>query len=278
MTKLSVINSSFMKWTGSKRLMIHKLLRKFPKQGDVLCEPFAGSCTVALNTRYERYYLNDANPDLIRLYQLCQQDPDGLISVLRPYFDGSHNNATAYEDLKARYNLSNSPDERAVLLMVLSRHCYNGLVRYSKKSGFNTPFGDISRPYLPEKEIQFFAEKLRNAVFSCMDFEAFILSMVEVTGNKNKYCDPPYLPLGNKKNVFTQYTKEGFSLSDHARLDQVLTNTRSSFDVVAVSNHYANILPDVYRSMRSKTHFRVTRTISCRGDKRKKASEVLMHY
>ncbi|XCW70283.1 DNA adenine methylase [Kosakonia cowanii] len=49
---------------GSKARLMTQLRPHLPK-GKRLVEPFAGSCSVMLNTEYDEYLIGDVNPDFI---------------------------------------------------------------------------------------------------------------------------------------------------------------------------------------------------------------------
>ncbi len=62
----------FLKWPGGKYRLVNRIHSLLP-QGKQLIEPFVGGGAVFLNTDFEHYLLNDANPDLITLYQTLQK-------------------------------------------------------------------------------------------------------------------------------------------------------------------------------------------------------------
>lgn len=269
---------SMMKWLGSKRLALDKLFRHIPKRGDVLVEPFCGSCSVALNTDYNRYLLNDANADLIKLYRIARDEPEWLIEELSLIFTQESNCVERYNELKNDYNQCTDLRRRAVLFMYLSRHCINGIVRYNKSGFFNVSFGEYKKPYLPADEIRFFSKKMKNARFMSMDFQEFIEFAAKESGEKVCYIDPPYLPLDNGKQVFTQYVASGFPLGRHKDINDVIMKTRKSFSQVFVSNHSSVHLPTSYPDQLKKVTFKVQRTVSCKGNERGAVNEVLLRY
>ena len=244
----------------------------------MLVEPFAGSCSVALNTHYDKYLLNDANQDLISLYILARDEPEWLISQLHVFFNEENNTRARYLQLRRIYNECQCPRTRAVLLCYLSRHCYNGLVRYNQSGGFNVNYGKYKAPYLPEEEILFFSEKMVNAQFYCMDFKSFIELAAKQEGKKTQYCDPPYLPTSEGVPSFTQYTAEGFPVQRHLDINDTIVATRNAFEDVYVSNHAAKNLDDFYPDYKRKSVFRVTRTTSCKASTRVPTREVLLYY
>lgn len=270
---------SIIKYPGSKRLMLDRLFKHLPQTGDVLCEPFVGSATVALNSDYREYHLNDANPDLIALFKLCQKKPSDLIIELRKLFVPENNTPERYYEIRKHFNQIQDLEERAVLLMYFNRHGFNGLVRYNPRNEYNVPFGDGKPAYLPELEVEFFSEKLKNAHFYCMDFADFIDHAAKLEGTKTQcYIDPPYLNSKDSNSSFTAYTSTGFTTADHIRINRAIMHHRAAFDRVLVSNHKSHDLVTTYTDSKRTVMFRVPRTISAKTVKRKPVKEVLIYY
>jgi len=269
---------SVFKYPGSKQLMLSTLFKHLPKTGDVLCEPFVGSASVALNTNYRRYLLNDANPDLIRAFKLCRDYPIELISELRSLLSDQNNNPETYYSYRKHFNASTCKDERAIMLFYFSQIGFNGLLRVNSRNELNVPYGDGRSAYLPESEIHTFAEKMQNAEFFCMDFEYFIAMCSQISGRKNQYLDPPYIDTDNGRKTYTQYTAQGFSLDDHARINSVLSFYKSKFEHTLVSNHQSPRLKSTYSGLSRLVRFRVPRTISSKASNRVPAGEVIMYY
>lgn len=76
--KMLINTRPFLKWAGNKYRIIDRVRAALP-DGKCLIEPFAGSGAVFLNTNYERYIINDNNPDLIHLYNILKKD--GLVFI-----------------------------------------------------------------------------------------------------------------------------------------------------------------------------------------------------
>jgi len=263
-------NRAFLKWAGGKYSLIDDIRRHLP-EGDLLVEPFVGAGSVFLNTDYPRYLLNDINPDLIDLYRLLQQQPDRFINDAREYFTASMNGEACYYHLRSRFNECSDPYERAVLFLYLNRHGYNGLCRYNSKGGFNVPFGSYKRPYFPERELYWFAEKAQRAQFVC---ESYVDTFSKAGSGAVIYCDPPYAPLSTTAK-FTTYSADGFGLDDQALLARVARETAAARNIpVLISNHDIPLTRELYRDARLNV-VRVQRTISRHGHTRQPVDELL---
>jgi len=268
------IHYSFLKWAGSKRSALNNLFKYIPREGAVFVEPFLGSATVALNTNYDRYILNDINPDLINLYKLIVKCPEKFLSDTESLFIESNNRKRAFLELRERYNTSVCPNERSLIFVYLNRHCFNGLMRYNSKGFYNTSFGKYNRPLIPEKEVYFFAEKFKKARFSSLPFESLRFN----SGNDTViYCDPPYIPK-SKTASFAAYNQLGFSEKLHKKLDKNCEKWAKKGSLVFVSNHDVLLLDELYPRKITSNSFFVPRTISCKIDNRKAIKEVLMGY
>lgn len=266
-------NRAFLKWAGGKYSLIEPISRLLPP-GQKLIEPFVGAGSVFLNTDYPKYLLNDINADLITLYKTLKRRPVSFIRDARPYFSPKNNSDTAYYALRERFNRSNDGYERSLLFLYLNRHGYNGLCRYNASGGFNVPFGQYTKPYFPEAELEFFAEKAKRATFTCSSFEDMFR---RARSGDVMYCDPPYAPLSSTAN-FTAYASGGFNL-DHQlelalRADKL---ARKRGIPVLISNHDTELTRVLYKNAQLTT-LQVARTISQKSDNRHKVAELLAFF
>lgn len=260
----------FLKWAGNKFRIIDRVRQQLPA-GKRLIEPFVGSAAVFLNTDYENYLLSDTNPDLVNLYTLLRDQGDSFINDARKMFNDKHNQEQKYYQLRDKFNQSDDIYQRALLFVYLNRHGYNGLCRYNAKGGFNVPFGRYQRPYFPEQEMRYFAEKAQRCDFRVASFE-HIINQAQ-TGDVI-YCDPPYVPLSTSAN-FTSYSSGGFSLESQQQLADLAVNAANKGIPVLISNHNTAFTRKAYRAAYSIKKFQVQRYISCNGAKRESAGELL---
>ena len=265
---------SFLKWAGGKYRLTEVIDEMLP-QGEHLIEPFAGACSVFLNTDYPRYTLNDINQDLINLYKILQTKPEKFITDAKKLFCPENNQAEVYYQFRKDFNESTDKYFRSLVFLYMNRHGYNGLCRYNKKGGYNVPFGKYKKPYFPEIELNYFAEKSQKATFVC---EGYRQTIERAHSGDVIYCDPPYVPL-SKTASFTSYSGNGFGLDEQADLANAAEEvTESSNIAVVISNHDTIWTRKIYEHAVKIKSIKVARTISQSTTKRKKVAELLALY
>lgn len=271
---MSKKHRAFLKWAGGKYGLSDVIAKMLPK-GEHLIEPFVGAGSIFLNTDYQRYTLNDINQDLINLYKILQKQPDAFIKDAKALFIPENNQAESYYQLRAEFNASSNSYFRSLVFLYMNRHGYNGLCRYNKSGGYNVPFGKYKRPYFPELELNFFAEKAQKATFVC---EGYRDTFARVNTDDVVYCDPPYVPL-SKTASFTSYAGNGFGLDEQADLANAAEEVCAKYPVsVLISNHDTIWTRKIYEHAHRVKSIKVARTISQKATKRKKVGELLALY
>ncbi|GAM77198.1 methyl-directed repair DNA adenine methylase [Vibrio ishigakensis] len=261
---------AFLKWAGGKYGLVEDIQHHLP-QAKKLVEPFVGAGSVFLNTDYEQYLLADINPDLINLYNLLKTNPQPYIDEAKRLFTPEYNQKQAYLDIRRQFNETDDIQFRSLAFLYMNRFGFNGLCRYNKKGGFNVPFGSYKKPYFPEAELEFFAEKAQKATFIC---EGYKETFKRVRKGCAVYCDPPYAPLSTTAN-FTTYAGNGFSLDDQAALADVAERAATARGVpVLISNHDTTLTRRLYHGAELNV-VKVKRTISRNGAGRNKVDELL---
>lgn len=264
---------AFLKWAGGKYGLIEDISSRLPA-AERLVEPFVGAGSVFLNSDYDQFLLNDVNRDLINLYQLIKDDHQRYIDAARELFCESSNTKESYYQFRQQFNQTDDPFERSVLFLYLNRHGYNGLCRYNLKGGYNVPFGSYKKPYFPEAELYFFAEKSQKATFTC---ESFTETFKRANADDVIYCDPPYAPLSPTAS-FTSYSGVGFKLHDQQALAVCAEEAAFERQVpVLISNHDVELTRELYQNAQLSVK-KVKRTISQKAGKRNRVDELLALY
>ncbi|MDF4405045.1 Dam family site-specific DNA-(adenine-N6)-methyltransferase [Vibrio parahaemolyticus] len=261
---------AFLKWAGGKYGLVEDIQRHLPPARK-LVEPFVGAGSVFLNTDYDHYLLADINPDLINLYNLLKERPEEYISEAKRWFVAENNRKEAYLSIRAEFNKTDDVMYRSLAFLYMNRFGFNGLCRYNKKGGFNVPFGSYKKPYFPEAELEFFAEKAKKATFVC---EGYPETFRRARKGSVVYCDPPYAPLSNTAN-FTSYAGNDFTLDDQAALADMAERTATERGIpVLISNHDTTLTRRLYHGA-DLSVVKVKRTISRNGSGRNKVDELL---
>ncbi len=263
---------AFLKWAGGKYNLIEAINQHLPS-ATTLVEPFVGAASVFLNTNFANYVLNDINADLIDMYKIIQKEPADFIKFSRDWFAPEFNDKAQYIEIRQRFNQCTDPFLRAQLFLYLNRHCFNGLCRYNQSGLFNVPFGKYKRPYFPEAELWFFAEKAQRATFLCQGYQQIFANL---PAQSAVYCDPPYVPL-SKTASFTSYAKNSFRLDDQADLASLAEMAQQQGHVVLISNHDTSWTRKIYQGAELHT-IQVGRSISQKGSTRGKVAELFALY
>ena len=276
------MEKSFLKWAGGKyRLLpelipaIHTLVDKKIKV-QTFIEPFLGSGTVFLNVEgIDNFILNDSNQDLISLFALLKDDVD-FIDKCSVYFKSTSNDREYFQNIVKKYNTVATTEQKAHMFLYLNKHCFNGLMRFNKKSFFNTPFGKYSTINFPQVALENMRDKLKNTNTSllCRNFELIL----ENSGFGDiVYCDPPYADLSEEIS-FKQYGKDVFTMEQQKQLAQSCFEAAQRGAKVIVSNHFTDFTKKIYNKCTSYKVLNVKRSISAKSDARKTVQEILAIY
>lgn len=271
---MSGLQRPFLKWAGSKYSLLNRLLPQL-STGKRLIEPFMGSGAVFLNAHYKENILADVNADLVALFQWLQKDGDVFIADALALFTTANNTPESYYAMREEFNRCTDMRRRALLFLYFNRHGYNGLCRYNARGGFNVPFGRYTKPHFPAQEMTAFLEKLKHCKvqFLCQDFR----TIMEMAGKGDVvYCDPPYVPLSPSAQ-FTTYASGGFGILEQEALAEAARAAAKRGATVILSNHDTPITRKLYHGAAMEM-FDVQRLISCKGDSRNKAPELLAIY
>ena len=194
-TKLVPFIAGCVKWDGAGRWI----------------EPFMGSGAVALNVAPQRALLADTNEHVVRFYQQVQSghiDAEVLQDFLEREGELLLNRGEEhYYEVRARFNAEKDPLD----LVFLNRACFNGIMRFNKKGGFNVPFCRK-----PERYRQALITKICNQVswaarvmkgkdweFKCQPWQETLAS---ANAGDFIYLDPPYV--GRHTDYYNQWSDE----------------------------------------------------------------------
>jgi DNA adenine methylase len=174
-------------------------------------EPFMGSGVVGFNVRPNRAVFSDVNPHIINFYNAIKSGEIDS-SIAREFLEKEgallqKKGEDHYYEIRERFNKNPS----SLDMLFLNRACFNGVMRFNRKGGFNVPFG-----HKPERFAKAYITKIANQIkyvsqavsqydwqFVCSDFKTTIAA---ASSSDFIYCDPPYA--GRHVDYFNSWSEE----------------------------------------------------------------------
>lgn len=207
---------SIIRWAGSKRKLLPKLIRFWEVAAGRYLEPFAGSAALFFHIAPRTGLLNDANEELIEALHVLSDNPNEVFEAVAAI----PRNSVTYYRVRSVEPKSLSRINRAARFYFLNRHCFNGIYRVNQAGKFNVPFASSRAGAIPSREEWIAAsECLQGTVLSRDDFEIFCRR--EVMRGDFVYLDPPYAV--SNRRIFRQYATNSFGIDDMDRLSRLLT-------------------------------------------------------
>jgi len=221
-------------------------------------EPFMGTGVVAFNVRPKKALLCDSNPHIIKFYNALKDGEITSGSVKKHLIiEGEKLLKTEgeyYYELRKRFNEEGS----SLDFLFLSRSCFNGMMRFNKKGGYNVPFCKK-----PNRFAQALVTKITNQVenisqiiqsgdyiFKNQDFKT---TLKEVKANDLVYSDPPYI--GRHVDYFDSWTEEEEILLKNGLLDSKSNFILSTWlsNKYRINDYVFNVWQDFF--ITTKEHF-----------------------
>ena len=180
---------SLLKWIGNKYKYAEAIASYFPRDYRNYIEPFVGTGAVLATLAPEKGIASGTLTPLIDLWKLLQQEPERLIEHYRATIERfNHARNKTYPEVLSSYN--SSPN--ALDLLIVSRTCYGGVVRFTREGKISTPIGP-HKPIPPEafaERVMEWYERVKNATFLN---QSFVETMECAQEGDLIYCDPPYV-------------------------------------------------------------------------------------
>ena len=187
-------------------------------------EPFLGSGVVLFNIQPQRARVNDSNPHIIRLYKALYEG-EVKPAMVRGHLEregaklattGVGKSDSYFYTVRDRFNDTGGPLD----FLFLNRSCFNGLMRFNSKGGFNVPFcrkPDRFRPAYVTKIVNQVAAVQRVMQGKDWEFTSgdWQHSFKDLNGGDFVYLDPPYV--GRHTGYFNQWSEaDAVELSQQA--------------------------------------------------------------
>lgn len=261
-------SGSILRWAGSKRKLLPRLLPYADGFSGKYIEPFVGSAVLFHELAPEEAVLSDANEELILAYHAIAARPLDVYERIVAC------HATKEEYLRFRGSRPESMDEisRTARFFFLNRYCFNGLYRTNRAGSFNVPYAPQRSGSFPSWEaFRDAAARLAKATVLRADFET-TLERYAAKGDF-VYLDPPYA-VANRR-IFRQYGPETFGLEDLERLASCLYALDALGVRFLVSYAYCAEARSVFRGWRQSKVF-TQRNIAGFVSSRRTAAELLV--
>ncbi|BAW16884.1 putative DNA adenine methylase [Streptococcus intermedius] len=278
--KKNILVAPVLKWVGGKRQLISDIEPLIPKKISTYVEPFVGGGAVLFHLQPKKVIINDFNKELMNIYQVIKDNPNGLIEVLKKHKE-LNSEDYFYEirslDRDEDYeNLSN--EEKAGRIIYLNKTCYNGLFRVNRAGYFNTPYGKYKNPSIVnEVTIKAVSNYFNSAniKFLTGDYKE---ALRRLRRGAFVYFDPPYMPISSSSS-FTGYTEHGFDYEKQVKLRDECLRLHGRGVKFLQSNSYSPEILELYsdQNIFNIEIVQAKRSINSQSDKRGEISEVLIY-
>jgi DNA adenine methylase len=197
---------AIVRWAGSKRQLLPKLIEFWPKEGSRYIEPFCGSACLFFALQPAAAILGDLNSELIDAYRALQEHPVAVVNRLKRMKRGKRE----YYRVRAQSPEELEPQDRAARFLYLNRHCFNGIFRTNTAGKFNVPYGPQRKNTpIDEKTLKQSAALLRRATLIAGSFTE---TLSRVRRGDFVYLDPPYVV--ERRRVFREYHPDSFGADE----------------------------------------------------------------
>lgn len=212
--------ASPLNYTGGKYRLLPQILPLFPDHVLTFVDLFCGGCNVGLNANADRVIYNDADENLLHLYNTFKNlgketvfewiweiiGQYGLSRVCQfgyDYYgcDSSKGlagvNRDAFLNLRAELNRRRQAgifdDYYYILFYVAIVYAFNNQIRYNRDGEYNLPVGKRDFNTRIQRKLSAFIDRIQeqNCQFTCHDFRQ--LDLDHLTHQDFVYADPPYL-------------------------------------------------------------------------------------
>jgi len=305
--KKIIIPKPILKWVGGKTQILDKLITEFPIQINNYHEIFLGGGSVLFTLlTYIKYgiikingniYAYDINEPLIYVYKNIQSNHDELYYEIQKIIDEFNscdnseinrmpkniNEATTAKEnyyywIRNKYNKLSAEEKKTIIgsamFIFLNKTCFRGIFRIGP-NGFNVPYGHYNNPEIINREhLNEIHQLIQNVVFNCCDFS---ISLNNIEEDDYVYCDPPYVPETNTS--FVGYTENGFNLTHHNALFQLIHKLTESNKKMMLSNADVKLIHDNFTNEKYNIiPIMCKRKIHCKNPNAKAKEVIIKNY
>lgn len=274
--KKNIVLSPVVKWVGGKRQLLGDIVPLIPKTFSTYVEPFVGGGAVLFDLQPKKAIINDFNSELINIYKVIKDKPNGLILTLEEH--ERLNSEEYFYEVRAldRYeNYGEMTDiERAARIIYLNKTCFNGLFRVNQAGQFNSPYGKYKKPNIVNMPVVLAMSKYFNENDINIIYGDYKNALKNLRKGAFVYFDPPYMPISSS-SYFTGYTENGFDKNQQIELKEECDRLNSKGIKFLLSNSDHPFIIELYKDYEIIT-VKAKRSINSNGNKRGEINEVLV--
>ena len=264
------MQTSFLRWAGSKKKLLPRLLPYWQAAGCTrYVEPFAGSAMLYFAIKPREALLADTNTELVDMYHAVQRNWRAVYNEILKF----PRTEKFYYKLRDEECSKRCIAYRAARFVYLNRFCFNGLYRTNAEGRFNVPFAKGTDREIPtEEEFRQFASDIsrRKVQFLNQDFR---VTLNQANEGDFVYADPPYA--AENKRIFNQYGPATFGLNDLQDLAEALQALDDRGVRFVVSYAYTRDAVDILGEWNCRSA-NVQRTVASNVECRKNVRELFV--
>lgn len=185
----AALRQPVVKWAGSKRRVASQLHALWPPGRTRYLEPFVGGGSMLPGRPAPQALAGDLLPELIDLWGRIQRDPDDLARHYAAcWHERQARGGVVYDEVRQRFNAQRSGAD----LLVLSRWCVNGLIRFNRAGDFNNSLHHTRPGIAPSRLAGILAAwsvSLQDVAFRAADYRE---TLADAGRRDAVFLDPPY--------------------------------------------------------------------------------------
>jgi len=208
--KFSPTSKPIIRWAGSKRKLLSKLVQKVPSDFNRYVEPFCGSACLFFELRPKKALLADINDELINAFRQIKRNRNIHTNLVN-----LPNTEKEYYRIRSLDPLSLNVEDRATRFLYLNRYCFNGVYRTNQSGQFNVPRGKNTGQFPPMEVFDTARKSLFRAELKATTYEDTLSQLVE---GDFAYIDPPYSKSGRFTGEYGLGSFKSDSMSKFADL------------------------------------------------------------
>lgn len=266
----------FLKWAGGKRQLLPKIREYIPRHYNLYFEPFVGAGAVLFDIQPQIALINDANSELVNLYEIIKQQPEELIeTALAHPITAKHFYYLRSQDRSPGLTTLSALD-RAARIIYLNKTCFNGLFRVNSQGYFNVPFGNYTDPTIVNEEVIRAVSQYLNEANIQISNDDFEDAVAGAGPGDFIYLDPPYDPMSDTSS-FTGYNFTSFGREEQRRLKGVCDDLHERGCQLLLSNSATDFIKSLYDEDKyTVIEVAANRNINSVGTGRGKINELLI--